>query len=150
MMLTANFPRKVIETRFPFEVGPQDWLISIIDVGCQPAQVRSPFDRVWTWCFADVQVHERGAMTPEQAQKMANVIHHAKAMQKNVWVHCTAGMCRSGAVVEVLNLLGWSIVDGFSPERVPNDHVFNLLRLQFPELRQSWETGEWVNWALPK
>lgn len=150
MPFTANFPRKVVETRFPFEVGFQDWLFSIIDPTRAPVKVHSEFDQVFTWSFADVEFGETNAMRPDQAQRMAHLIREAKQLNKNVWVHCTAGICRSGAVVEVLGHLGWTVVNDFSPARVPNAHVFNLLRLQFPELRQSWEEGEWIEWAICK
>jgi protein-tyrosine phosphatase len=90
---------------------------------------------------------------------MANFIMKARALNKNVWVHCHAGVCRSGAVVEVLSLLGWTVSSQYSPRRIPNTHVFKLLRLQFEELKNSWELDDkiaekgydfyhdWVNYA---
>jgi hypothetical protein len=150
MRFTANFPRAVIEQRFPFEVGPQDWLISIISQNDAPVVPAQNFGDIARFRFDDDEGHVLGSMVPKQAWRMAEIVREAARLEKNVWVHCTAGMCRSGAVVEVLGLLGWTIVEEFSPQRIANEHVFNLLRLQFPELRHSWEINDWINWALPK
>jgi len=39
-------------------------------------------------------------MTYEQAAEIASILRRALEYQKNVTVHCSAGLCRSGAVVE--------------------------------------------------
>lgn len=140
---TANFPRVDIEHRFPFEVGAKDWLISIAGHDMEPAKVKAPFNRILFIHFDDVEedlefLNEK-AITEQQAKIIADFIKKAQATDKNVWVNCHAGMCRSGAIVEVLALLGWQIVEGFSPQRIPNRLVFNLVRQQFDELLNSWE-----------
>jgi len=136
MKFTANFSQATIETRFPMEVGEKDWLISIVDVGAADARVAQPFDKVFRFCFDDCEHTTQWdtAMSPAQAQRMGFVIARARDLDKNVWVHCHAGIYRSGAVVEVLNLLGWTVVNDFSIPRIPNRRVFNLLREEFPEL----------------
>lgn len=137
-MKTANLSRKVAEN-FPFPRTPQDWMISI---SCHDHDAPNlpEFDKLLSCVFDDVDDDEPHTITVEQAQQIAEFINEAKKLEKNVWVHCHAGICRSGAVVEVLLLLGWHFVDNdFSESRIPNKTVFNRIRQQFPELRYSWE-----------
>jgi len=136
---TANFPRAVVQTRFPFELDHRDWLISINDAASMEPEIKANFEKIFFFFFDDETPPWDGVMQPEQAIEMANVIKQARDLEKNIWVHCHAGICRSGAVVELLGLLGWTIVNDFSPARLPNTHVFTLLRQQFPELEQSWD-----------
>lgn len=141
---TANFSRSQVEGRFPFELTDRDWLISIADRNAAAADVKGNFDQVFHFGFDDCDESDtlHFAMREHQAEKMAQIIRDAAAQNKNVWVNCHAGMCRSGAVVEVLGLLGWTIVDDFSQKRLPNVHVFKSLRLQFDELKHSHELDD--------
>ena len=136
---TANFPRGVIESGFPFELTNRDWLISISDAAAKSPNIRNTFSTVFFFFFDDDNPPAAGILDEMQAAQLAAVIHKARELNKNVWVHCNAGMCRSGAVVEVLALLGWTLADEFSPRRVPNTHVFSTLRRHFPEISQSWD-----------
>lgn len=136
---TANFPRGVIESRFPFELTDRDWLISISDAAAMSPNIRDDFDEVFHFFFDDDVPPAEGVLNDLQAAQLAAVIHKARELEKNVWVHCNAGICRSGAVVELLALLGWTLADEFSPRRLPNTHVFSTLRKYFPEVSQSWD-----------
>lgn len=149
-LFTANLPRAVIEHGFPFEIDHRDWLISISDAAGSPPKVKDKFDEVFFFFFNDDTPPHDGVMEPRQAEMMADIIRKAREHNKNIWVHCTAGICRSGAVVELLKILGWTVVDDFSPRRLPNTHVFSLLRRQFPELSQSWDdkVEEEAGWRL--
>jgi protein-tyrosine phosphatase len=139
---TANFPRSYIEGTYgtvPFEPTGDDWLISISDA--YDAVPQKAFGRVFFFNFMDVEDETHlMAFTDEQAAEMANIIRYAKSMGKNLYVNCHAGICRSGAVVRVLSLLGWEL--NAYPGRPfvrPNMLVFHRLRRQFPELSQSWD-----------
>jgi rhodanese-related sulfurtransferase len=165
---TANFPKAIFGKGlgggpFPFELTDRDWLISINDAAAFPPELKQPFDRVATFFFDDESNPEwPGIMPVEDAVRMADFIKEARDLNKNVWAHCHAGICRSGAVVEVLSLLGWTVADDHSPRRIPNTHVFKLLRLQFDELKNSWELDaqvaekgydfyhDWLNYADSK
>ena len=148
MRFTANFPREVIETGFPMEpISENDWLISIIDPGDPQIKPANKFNRVFSFEFDDCDPFpfcncNEQPMQEWQAMEMARIIREASHLNKNLWVHCTAGICRSGAVVEILKLLGWRSVNEFSPKRLPNIHVFRSLRLQFDELKDNWELDE--------
>lgn len=157
-MKTANFPRSIInETygEFPFVVGDDDWLISIADIGAYNTAPKVKFGNVLFMNFADVEFSTpngkptrkaleklamMGAMTGPQAQQIAEFIREARALKKNVWVNCHAGMCRSGAVVRLLLELGWEEAKyPGQPTRVPNLLVYDRVRKHFPELSQSWD-----------
>ena len=137
---TANWSRFQVEQGVPYQIGARDWLISISDVDTPRAVIADNFDRVLFLKFDDAERETDGTLMSEaQAKEIAAFIREADAKGFNVWANCHAGMCRSGAVVEVLGMLGWQIADDYSPERIPNRHVFNLLRKQFKRLLNSWE-----------
>lgn len=55
-----------------------------------------------------------------QANKLVCILQNALADNMNVLVHCHAGICRSGAVVEVASMMGFTPTDRF---RQPNLRV---------------------------
>ena len=56
-------------------------------------------------------------ITDEQATAIANILTEAYNNKSNVIVHCTAGICRSGAIVEVGVMMGF---EDISDSRIPN------------------------------
>lgn len=147
-MKTANFPRAVIEglrgQEFPFELSEDDWLISITDFDGEDAKVQQYFPRVLFMKFDDVSDKKnRKGISNEHAREIAQFILEAREQQKNVWVNCHAGICRSGAVVSLLIDLGWEYRDSAtSPGRIPNHLVYDKVRKHFPEVSQSWDKPE--------
>lgn len=132
----------MIETAFPFETSCKDWLISIADHDVADALVspHARFDRVLFLKFDDSEEEDDPhAISEQDVDKIIMLIDEALVLNKNVWVNCHAGICRSGAVVEVLELLGWTVVDDYSIPRIPNRLVFNKIRRRFDSLRNSWE-----------
>ena len=76
----------------------------------------------------DVNPPEVGAMTVKQAAELYEFLLMAYKNRCHVVVHCTAGLCRSGAVVEFLwRHFGYSEV---THVRLPNSHILNLLEDQ--------------------
>lgn len=156
-MYTANFPRSaILETygTIPFDIGPNDWLISIADRDALNANPKKEFGKVLFLNFNDVEsttgrsgetprskelLASMGAITDAQADQIAEFIVEAREAKANVIVNCHAGICRSGAVVRILGELGWHIDGRFSPERRPNMLVYSKLRKRFNELAQSWD-----------
>lgn len=144
-MLTSNFSRnQVSDVRFLVDESNFDgenWLISIRDSDAQTVQIKLPMDKVLHVAFDDISLPFAGSITTQQAAMMADFIRLAKARKVNLWVNCHAGVCRSGAVVEILKHLGWTINEQIrSRQRVPNVLVYNKLREQFsnvdiPEMR---------------
>lgn len=71
------------------------------------------------------------------AIEIANALNYAFENKLNVIVHCHAGICRSGAVVEAGTLLGFSVPHGIN-KRIPNSLVFNKVRKELG-FKNSWE-----------
>jgi predicted protein tyrosine phosphatase len=59
-----------------------------------------------------------------QAAEIVEILQRALAADKNVVVHCHAGICRSGAVVEVAEMMGF---DTLNTHRQPNCMVKKAL-----------------------
>ena len=55
-----------------------------------------------------------------QATELVRLLKHAQDKHMNVIVHCHAGIYRSGAVVEVASMMGFTPVDKL---RIPNMRV---------------------------
>lgn len=148
-MKTANFPRSIIAGNegfsFPFSVGKDDWLISITDSNGDDVKVGAAFEKVLFMQFNDTQKIGCGEIQQWQALQIATFIKEAKALQKNVWVNCHAGICRSGAITSLLIDLGWEYQDSpVSPGRIPNHLVYDIVRKHFPELKQSWDKPDLI------
>jgi len=138
---TANFSRWNVQEGLPIEIVPhRDWLISIADCDTPPVEPHDNFGKVLFLHFDDTDnENDPNAIVEWQVKTIAAFINHARENNKNVWVNCHAGICRSGAIVELLGQLGWMIADEFSPERHPNRLVKELVRQKFVELKYSWE-----------
>lgn len=125
---------------FPFKTSDADWLISITDSNGDDVEVEYRFDQVLFMKFNDTDKVGCGEITNDQAAEIARFIKAAREQQKNVWVNCHAGICRSGAIVSLLIDLGWEYADSDqSPGRIPNHLVYDKVRKHFPELKQSWD-----------
>lgn len=81
------------------------------------------FKEVHQLHFLDVEYGEF-AVSPIQARSIAAVLEHAYACEKNVLVHCHMGICRSGAVAEAGEALGFDYNNSF---RRPNLRVKRMV-----------------------
>ena len=71
----------------------------------------------------DIEKHdydESFLISDEQAEAIVALLKDALKKEMNVLVHCHAGICRSGAVVEVASMMGFTPTDRF---RAPNIRV---------------------------
>ena len=59
-----------------------------------------------------------------QAKEIVEILQRALSQDKNVVVHCLAGVCRSGAVVEVAEMMGFDVLNAY---RQPNTMVKKAL-----------------------
>ena len=88
------------------------------------------FESIYKFQFDDSEEGDK-AITNLQAMEIANIIRHCKLHDKNIIVHCVAGLCRSGAVAEAAICYGF---EDTGVRRQPNLRVKKLLlhNLGFP------------------
>jgi len=77
---------------------------------------------------------EEKLISDTQAEEIASILIDALERDRDVLVHCVAGVCRSGAVVEVAEMLGF---DECFRYRMPNVRVKRKLIEQFDLLPPS-------------
>lgn len=100
--------------------APNTMLIQIADpTGWMPSP-KYNFKEKHQFRFADVERGdplEESGMTNQDAANMVFLLQHALKNKMNIVVHCVAGICRSGAVVEVAEMMGFAKCSNF---RIPN------------------------------
>lgn len=106
------------------DAGPNSMLISIRDPAAWIPQAKYPFRETHYFEFLDAEdsdgFPDEAKISDEQAQQLVGLLQHALHNHMNVVVHCTAGICRSGAVVEVGSMMGFTPVEKY---RLPNLRV---------------------------
>lgn len=129
--MIMNVSRATIE-KIPFVVDDH-WLISITDTNKQPANITANFKKVFRFSFDDIislreETFGFKRISKEQAEEIANILIQAKTNCVPLWVHCEAGICRSGAVVEAAISIGFVPDDEISEERCPNKFVLKAIQ----------------------
>jgi len=105
------------------DCGENAMLIQILD-GAYIPEPKHQFRERHMFNFLDLEdddehVEEMG-ITDQQAADLVALLKRAFDEQMNVVVHCTAGLCRSGAVAEVGVMMGF---DDTERLRIPNIRV---------------------------
>lgn len=124
-----------------FDPGPNSMLIQIMDPDSEFPTPKYTFKEVHQFKFLDIE--EDGitnfgdgvfvdaselAIKDSDAVKIAELLVRAKANRMNVLVHCFAGVCRSGAVVDVGVHLGFRDPEQYrSPNRLVHKKLMNAL-----------------------
>ena len=123
-----------------FVPPPDSWIISIANPNGAVSKLKG-YPSLLQAVFHDISEPQPGfrAISDEDAECIASFIQRAKEENKNLYVHCSVGVCRSGAIVEVLLALGWEIDPKcLCPERKPNMLVYDKVR-RACGLLHSWE-----------
>ena len=120
-----------IPTGFHHDVGPNSMLISITDpTGWRP-EAKQQFKERHNFEFLDAEDDDRepeeAKITDAQAEQIVSLLQRALDNRMNVVVHCMAGICRSGAVVEVGVMMGFNDCENY---RQPNLRVKHKLMKQ--------------------
>jgi predicted protein tyrosine phosphatase len=120
-----------IPTGFHHDVGVNSMLISICDpLGWRP-DAKQQFKERHDFEFLDAEdddgFPEEAKISDAQAEQIVSLLQHALENRMNVVVHCTAGICRSGAVVEVGVMMGFNDCEKY---RQPNLRVKHKLMKQ--------------------
>lgn len=111
-----------VTKRHHHEAGENSMLISITDpAGWRPEAMHSFKERHdFEFLDADDGFPEECLISDAQAAEIVHLLQHALEQKMNVVVHCTAGLCRSGAVAEVGVMMGFGDTER---TRIPNIRV---------------------------
>lgn len=114
------------------DAGDNSMLIQIMDMKYNHPKPVHKFKEIHQFSFNDVESDNDKLYGPgindEQAKSIASLLQKAIDSHMNVVVNCAAGICRSGAVVEVGSMLGFRPVDKL---RIPNTLVKTKLMREF-------------------
>jgi predicted protein tyrosine phosphatase len=120
-----------IPTGFHHDVGPNSMLISICDPAGWRPNAKQQFKERHDFEFLDAEdddgFPEEAKISDAQAEQIVTLLQQALENRMNVVVHCTAGICRSGAVVEVGVMMGFNDCEKY---RQPNLRVKHKLMKQ--------------------
>ena len=109
---------------YHYDAGPNSMLISIADPAGWRPQAKFEFKERHDFEFLDAEDNDgfpnEAKISDTQAQELVRLLKYALVNGMNVVVHCTAGICRSGAVVEIGVMLGFADTEKF---RQPNLRV---------------------------
>lgn len=107
-----------------FDAGPNSMLIRIQDPATEFRLVKYQFKEIYEFEFLDAEdsdgFPDECKISDEQAEAITSLLQRALDKHMNVVVHCHAGLCRSGAVVEVATMMGFTQCDKL---RIPNLRV---------------------------
>ena len=119
-----NVAASDVSTGFHYDCGPNAMLISITDPAGWKPLPKHNFREVHEFEFLDAEDEDgfpdECKISDEQAEQLVALLNRAKENAMNVVVHCHAGICRSGAVVEVATMIGFTATDRY---RQPNLRV---------------------------
>ena len=130
MVWIENVSYEDIKEGLHFDAGSNSMLIQIVDPDMDFPTPKYDFKLVYQVKFLDVENDEtvgivyKEAINDEHATILADALTVAKNNNMNVIVHCVAGLCRSGAVVEVGTMMGFQDTEKF---RAPNVMVKKML-----------------------
>jgi predicted protein tyrosine phosphatase len=143
MSLIVNANRQEIANGSTLGLDPDRTIvIQIVDPGSYFPQATAFVSRIQVQ-FDDTEEDVDSAIRPWQAELILSTLKAAKAHDLDVVVHCHAGLCRSGAVVEfALRHLDFQLHQ--NRERHPNQLVLRRLEAahgidRMQELREAFE-----------
>lgn len=111
------------------DCGANAMLIQIRDPGADRwPKPRHEFREIHQFEFLDADYNdgfpEDQKIQQDQARGLVALLKHALDHDMNVVVHCMAGICRSGAIVEVGTMMGFRDVGRM---RIPNIRVKSMM-----------------------
>ena len=130
-----NVAKEDIPKGFHFDPGYNSMLIQIVDPDDEFPIPKYTFRETHQFKFLDLEEEDRCdeslKISDQQAAQIAHLLTHALENKMNVVVHCFAGVCRSGAVVEVGTMLGFRDPECFrSPNKMVKDKLMKVLNLK--------------------
>ena len=141
-----NVSMKDIQVGEHFDAGTNSMLIQIVDPITLFPTPKFAFKEVHQFKFLDAEdtdVAEYGEeplISDAQAEAILQLLQRALADHMNIVVHCHAGLCRSGAVVEIGVMMGFRDTEKFrSPNLRVKHKLMKLLGLTHnPDEQHNW------------
>jgi hypothetical protein len=124
---------------FHHDCGTNSMLISISDPAGWRPEAKHEFTERHNFEFLDIEendfaLEEAMRCSQEQANQLVALLQHALENRMNVVVHCTAGICRSGAVTEVGVMMGFRDTERFrSPNLLVKHRMMRALGWTYDE-----------------
>ncbi len=113
MTKIINVSMEDVRTGSHENLGDNAIIIQITDPNMYPPVPDRIFKERYTFQFLDAEDHdpydEEYKISDKQANELIEILERALAQDSNVLVHCVAGVCRSGAVVEVGEAMGFEL-----------------------------------------
>jgi len=127
-MWIENVAASDIPHAWHHDAGPNSMLIQIMDPAGWFPKPKFNFKEIHQFEFLDAEdadgFPEEAKISVEQATELVRLLQHALDNHMNVVVHCHAGICRSGAVVEVGIIMGFTDTEKY---RQPNLRVKKMM-----------------------
>lgn len=122
------------------DLGENVMLIRIQDPATEFKPTKRQYKEVYCFEFLDAEDEDgfpdECKINDSQANELACLLSHAMEKSMNVIVHCHAGICRSGAVVEVGAMMGFTPTERY---RQPN---LRVKRKMMKALGWNYDTGD--------
>lgn len=133
------------------DLGDNTMLIRIQDPATEFMPTKYNFKEVHCFEFLDAEdsdgFDEDFKISDAQAEQLVALLFKAIDQNMNVMVHCHAGICRSGAVVEVGEMLGFTPTERF---RSPNIRVKHRMMKALGLTYDSSEQAAHDSWRFMK
>jgi predicted protein tyrosine phosphatase len=128
------------------DMGVNSMLIQIADPATFFPTPRHQFREVHQFEFLDAEDNDRFPdeckISDEQATELVRLLQHAIDNSMNVLVHCHAGICRSGAVVEVGSIMGFTPTERFRQPNLRVKHrMMRVLGLTYDSDERPYSVG---------
>lgn len=144
-----NVSWDAVKNGFHSDMGQNAMLIQIADPATFFPVPKHTFKEVHQFEFLDAEDGDRFPdecmIQDEQAEELIRLLQNALDKSMNVLVHCHAGICRSGAVVEVGSMMGFTPTERF---RMPNLRVKHKMMKVLGLTYDSEEKHEAINGVM--
>jgi rhodanese-related sulfurtransferase len=144
-----NVSWDAVKNGFHSDMGQNAMLIQIADPATFFPVPKHTFKEVHQFEFLDAEDGDRFPdecmIQDDQAAELVRLLQHALDKSMNVLVHCHAGICRSGAVVEVGSMMGFTPTERF---RMPNLRVKHRMMRVLGLTYDSEEKQEAINGVM--
>ena len=128
------------------DMGANSVLIQIADPATFFPEPARQFKEVHQFEFLDAEdddvYPDECKISNEQASQIVGILQNALANRMNVLVHCHAGICRSGAVVEVGTMLGFTATERYrQPNMRVKHYMMKVLGWTYDSAEEPTSTG---------